>query len=143
MDLFFEKEYISARDAGKISGYAPDYVARLARTNRIEGRQIGRAWFVKRSSLESFIRESTGNQEKRKEMLARMREGEYRQARVALGLPVEVKAEKTLPTRPPVAPLSVPVSPPTPLPIRRSVSPLSHFVRGHLGSAAAFLVSFL
>ena len=78
MDPLFEKNLISTKEAGELSGYTSDYIARLARSGKISARRIGHTWFVNKESLEVFL----GQQEDRKidyaRALARAREAEYR-----------------------------------------------------------------
>lgn len=45
------KSYISAHQAAQISGYAQDYVGQLARTAKINSRQVGNRWYVEKESL--------------------------------------------------------------------------------------------
>lgn len=54
---FDGKDYISASRAGKITGYHQDYVAQLARSGKVESRQVGNRWFVNRAAIEGHRRE--------------------------------------------------------------------------------------
>src|ERR1700677_3609355 len=85
MDAPFEKNLIPTKKAAELSGYTPDYIARLARLGKISGRRIGHTWFVNAESLRRFL----GRQEDRKidyaRALARAREIEYR----AINSPLE------------------------------------------------------
>ena len=55
MDEIFEKNLISTKDAGELSGYSSDYLARLARSGKIDGKRIGHSWFLDKESLTSFL----------------------------------------------------------------------------------------
>lgn len=51
---YFEMEgqnYISSKRASLITGYAKDYIGQLCRMGKIEGKLIGRNWFVSERSL--------------------------------------------------------------------------------------------
>src|SRR3989344_3732454 len=82
---FNEKEFISTKEASELSGYGSDYIARLAKTRKLESTRIGKSWFVRRDSLKAFI----AGQDKRKgEMsskLSQARANQYRKARSLLG----------------------------------------------------------
>ena len=101
MDPFFEKKLISTKDAGELSGYTSDYLARLARAGKIVGKRVGHSWFIDSESLTAFL----GEQESRKldytRALARAREAEYRAHHSLLN-----KATKALQKPLPVPPLS-------------------------------------
>lgn len=45
------KEYISASRASDVSGYHQDYVGQLARSGKVDSRQIGNRWYVERGKL--------------------------------------------------------------------------------------------
>ncbi|MGE5541397.1 MAG: hypothetical protein ACM3TU_03955, partial [Bacillota bacterium] len=64
MHLPLTKNFIPNKEASQLSGYNSDYIARLCREGKIEGKRIGRAWFVNRESLQRFIRQQ---EEKKKE----------------------------------------------------------------------------
>jgi hypothetical protein len=48
--------YLTAREAGDVLGYAPDYVSRLCREGRLRGRRSGKTWIVEADSLVPFIK---------------------------------------------------------------------------------------
>ncbi len=48
---FDGKDYISAQRAAKVTGYNPDYVSQLARSEKIVSRQIGNRWYVDREGI--------------------------------------------------------------------------------------------
>ena len=45
------KQYISAHRAAKVSGYSQDYIGQLARSAKINSRQVGNRWYVEQESL--------------------------------------------------------------------------------------------
>src|SRR3989344_1440036 len=45
------KKYIPSSEAAKITGYAPDYIGQLCRTEKIDATRVGRNWFVVEESL--------------------------------------------------------------------------------------------
>jgi hypothetical protein len=47
--------YISARRAAKENGYTADYIGQLIRCGKLQGRKVGRAWFVETASLNSYL----------------------------------------------------------------------------------------
>ena len=49
--IFDGKKFISAKEAGKLTGYAPDYVGQLSRGKKIEARLVGRTWYVSEESI--------------------------------------------------------------------------------------------
>src|SRR5687768_11171580 len=51
-DLLLDgKNFISAKDASEKFGYTQDYVGQLVRSGRIEGKLIGRTWYVNTEAL--------------------------------------------------------------------------------------------
>ncbi|MBL8158400.1 hypothetical protein JNK62_02625 [bacterium] len=48
--------YLTAREAGDVLGYAPDYVSRLCREGKLRGRRSGKTWIVEADSLVPFIK---------------------------------------------------------------------------------------
>ncbi|MDP2651812.1 MAG: helix-turn-helix domain-containing protein, partial [bacterium] len=79
MDQLFEKNLITTKDAGELSGYSSDYLARLARSGKIIGRRIGHSWFVERESLVHFLSQQENRKVNYARALAREREAEYRE----------------------------------------------------------------
>ena len=71
------KEFLSAADAGQQFGYTSDYVSKLAREGKINGKKIGNAWFVEERSLSSFIVSKKKQEEERRQELRRQRQEEY------------------------------------------------------------------
>jgi len=78
--IFFDnKKYLSSKEAGKLSGYTHDYISRMARQGKIEGRQFGRAWYVDEDSLSDFVKINTEEISQKREELKEVRQKEYRQ----------------------------------------------------------------
>jgi len=50
-----DQKYLTSKEAGFFSGYTHDYISRLCRTGKVEGKLVGRSWFVVESSLVSFV----------------------------------------------------------------------------------------
>ncbi|MCX6786462.1 MAG: hypothetical protein NTU85_01405, partial [Candidatus Kaiserbacteria bacterium] len=78
MDSIFEKNLITTKDAGELSGYSSDYLARLARSGKIEGKRIGHSWLIDKDSLAHFIDQQGDRKIDYARALARTRETEYR-----------------------------------------------------------------
>lgn len=49
------EQYISARQAAKEHGYVADYIGQLIRGGKLQGRKVGRAWYVSIASLEAHF----------------------------------------------------------------------------------------
>ncbi len=79
MDEIFEKNLISTKNAGELSGYSSDYLARLARSGKIDGKRIGHSWFIDKDSLASFLDQQGNRKIDYARALARARETEYRE----------------------------------------------------------------
>jgi len=47
-------QFISLRQASKISGYHPDYLSQLIRKGKIRAIRIGRNWFVPEQEIKNF-----------------------------------------------------------------------------------------
>ena len=78
MDQIFEKNLITTKDAGDLSGYTPDYLARLARSGKIAGKRIGHSWFIDSSSFARVLDQQENHKINYARALARSREAEYR-----------------------------------------------------------------
>ena len=78
MDQLFEKNFVSTKEAGKLSGYTSDYLARLARSGKISARRVGHTWFVEEESLKHFLSQQGDRKIDYTRALARAREAEYR-----------------------------------------------------------------
>lgn len=46
------EDWLTTFEAAHISGYNPDYIRQLIRTNKIQGRKWGLSWQVNRESLQ-------------------------------------------------------------------------------------------
>ncbi|MGD0328642.1 MAG: immunoglobulin-like domain-containing protein [Minisyncoccia bacterium] len=79
MDPIFEKNLITTKYAGELSGYTPDYLARLARSGKIAGKRIGHSWLIDSESLTHFLDQQGDRKADYARALARAREVEYRE----------------------------------------------------------------
>ncbi|MDE2021891.1 MAG: helix-turn-helix domain-containing protein, partial [Patescibacteria group bacterium] len=77
MDELFEKKLITTKDAAGLSGYTPDYLSRLMRSGKIEGRRVGRSWLIDNESLTDFLDKHENRKTDYARSLARAREEEY------------------------------------------------------------------
>ncbi|HVW82884.1 MAG TPA: hypothetical protein VHC68_03005, partial [Candidatus Paceibacterota bacterium] len=117
MDTLFpqKSDFISTKEAARLSSYHSDYLARLAKQNKIIGRQVGRTWLISWSSLERFAAEQESRKRARAGALSSERRSHYRAAN-APSLP---------------APIGISADPPRPRP-RPLVSPWSSLARSRL-----------
>jgi hypothetical protein len=53
------KQYISSREAAKRHSYTTDYVGQLIRGGKIEGKKVGRTWYVEIRSLDAYAGSGT------------------------------------------------------------------------------------
>lgn len=60
-----QEEWITTKQASKLSGYRVDYIQELLREGKIKGQKWVRDWQVSRASLLAFIREAERKGEKR------------------------------------------------------------------------------
>ena len=77
MDKNFEKNLLSTKEAGELSGYHSDYLARLARAGKIAGKKVGHSWFVDKESLSTFLSQQTVRKTEYARSLANARAEEY------------------------------------------------------------------
>jgi len=49
------KNFITLREAAKISGYHQDYLGYLVRKGKLNGQKIGRSWMTSRNDLDAFL----------------------------------------------------------------------------------------
>lgn len=77
-------DLIPAREAAVRFSLSRDYVTRLAREGRIEGRRIGNAWHVSVQSLEAFCSQQGAAKVHRHKKLADTRRKEYRGGHVVV-----------------------------------------------------------
>src|SRR3989344_4888694 len=69
--LFFnEKKYLSSKAAGRKVGYTHDYVSRLASKGKVDGRLVGRTWYIDESAFEQFLTQHTRAKERWYEQLS-------------------------------------------------------------------------
>lgn len=68
--------FLPIKDASKLVSYSKDYVARLAREQKIVATQIGRQWFVDTASLKNFAHAAEIEQSIRKQQLSLERKRE-------------------------------------------------------------------
>ncbi|MHB0865981.1 MAG: hypothetical protein ACYC1Y_03760, partial [Minisyncoccota bacterium] len=78
MNSLLEKKLITTKAAGILSGYTPDYLARLVRSEKIVGHRIGHSWLVDKESLENFLAKQEDRKIDRSRVLTQAREEEYR-----------------------------------------------------------------
>lgn len=71
------KEYIPSTVLAVRFNYTPDYIAKLARDEKILATQVGRLWFIEPSSLETFLKQVEIQKNIRKEELRRERQVEH------------------------------------------------------------------
>ena len=51
------ENFLTLREAGKKTGYNPDYLSFLIRNKKLPAKRIGRAWCVTEEALKKFIKE--------------------------------------------------------------------------------------
>lgn len=68
--------FLPIKDASKLVSYSRDYVARLAREQKIVASQIGRQWFIDTTSLRNFAETAEIEQSVRKQQLSLERKRE-------------------------------------------------------------------
>ncbi len=66
-----ELNFISAKEAAKILGYAPEYVAHLCRSGQLAAQRKGNAWSINKVSVEAFQELVKQEQELRSKTLSR------------------------------------------------------------------------
>ncbi len=64
-------EYVSARDAARVIGYASDYISRLCRQKKISGYLAGKSWYVDLASLKKYESDAKVAAEARRVELSR------------------------------------------------------------------------
>src|SRR3990167_1240445 len=84
MDPLTNKNFISTKVSGELSGYTSDYLARLARSGKVVGKRVGHSWFIDRESLGDFLNQQGDRKIDYARALARAREAEYRAHRSPL-----------------------------------------------------------
>lgn len=53
-----EKEWITTKEAAELSGYHPEYLRELIRTQRINGRKFGPVWQVDKQDLLAYLEQT-------------------------------------------------------------------------------------
>jgi len=71
------KKYVPSSVLAAVHSYTPDYIAKLAREEKILATQVGRQWFVEPASLETFLHQVAVEKNLRKEELSRKRKIEH------------------------------------------------------------------
>ena len=66
-------QFLSSKEAARVSGYSSDYVSRLARQGKIIATRIGTQWFVDPNSLDKFLIDSAQAEEERLKQLSELR----------------------------------------------------------------------
>ncbi|MFT7565362.1 MAG: hypothetical protein ACI8V7_000360, partial [Candidatus Paceibacteria bacterium] len=74
---FDNKKYISSKKTGEILGYTSDYIAKLCREGKLDGRKKGRGWFVSEESVQNFNKVVSHDKEILKTKLAKDLTKEY------------------------------------------------------------------
>ena len=72
-----QEKILSTKEAAELSGYTPDYLARLTRAGKIKGERFGRSWCIDKRSLEHFMADQEERKVLRSRHLASEREKEY------------------------------------------------------------------
>jgi len=52
------EDWLTTYDAARVSGYNPDYIRQLIRSQKVLGRKWGLSWQVSRQSLEKYLTKS-------------------------------------------------------------------------------------
>ncbi|MEK7511104.1 MAG: helix-turn-helix domain-containing protein, partial [Patescibacteria group bacterium] len=81
MTSLLQENLISTKEASEFSGYHSDYLARMCRAGKIEGRQVGRTWLVSRESVEVFMRDQEARKRELADSLSKKREEEYQKVK--------------------------------------------------------------
>src|SRR3989344_3791493 len=50
-----KKDYLTSKDAAEFSGYNSDYLARLCRSGKLQGKYLDGVWYIEKESLVSFF----------------------------------------------------------------------------------------
>jgi len=53
--------YLPARNIARQHGYVRDYVTRLCREGKVQGRRLGTLWYVNTDSFAAFLRRTDNN----------------------------------------------------------------------------------
>jgi hypothetical protein len=49
------EDFITLKEAGSISGYHPDYIGALIRSNKVKGKKIGKNWYVSKKEVQEYL----------------------------------------------------------------------------------------
>jgi excisionase family DNA binding protein len=53
-------DWVTTTEAGEQTGLTPDYIRRLIRSRKVEGRKWGNSWMVSRASVEKYAQNVRG-----------------------------------------------------------------------------------
>ena len=59
-------EWITSKEAAEISGYHPEYLRELIRTEKINGRKFGIVWQIDKQSLLDYLQASNESEDQRR-----------------------------------------------------------------------------
>lgn len=85
---------VSLKEAARSISYSRDYLAKLARDEKIFAKQVGRQWFVEMSSVQAFLNESALEQEVRNKNLREERRRELYAKKNLEALADEISVER-------------------------------------------------
>lgn len=94
------KEYVQSTELSTTFKYSSDYIAKLAREEKIIGTLIGRQWFIEPESLKTFLVKAEIEKNIRKEEISKQRKKErkeYESAKpsIQIELPVSIVGAST------------------------------------------------
>ncbi|GER78946.1 helix-turn-helix domain-containing protein [Chloroflexi bacterium CFX6] len=52
------EDWLTTYEAARVSGYNPDYIRQLIRSQKVRGRKWGLSWQVSRRSLEEYVKKA-------------------------------------------------------------------------------------
>lgn len=52
------EDWLTTYEAARVSGYNPDYIRQLIRSQKVQGRKWGLSWQVSRRSLEEYVKKA-------------------------------------------------------------------------------------
>ena len=61
-----DHEWITTSEAAELSGYHPEYLRELIRTEKVHGRKFGNVWQISKQSLLTYLSDSRGSEDKRR-----------------------------------------------------------------------------
>lgn len=92
---FDNKKFLSSKAAAKKSAFTHDYISRLCRLGKLEGRKVANSWYVAEDSLNQFLAEQLKDKEKRSSELREQRKKEY-EASQSLGDPITPETKSAI-----------------------------------------------